>query len=123
MRSNGTIGSEHISLTPNPMAPQDYECRVPLSRGGAYETTEIPLLVAVRLTPTGLPLTRPNEDPSTDLYGDPVSSAIVDECVGHSGRQSDYHLRVLVLDCIVDFVGGVGEPDPIIGYTFDGFPS
>jgi hypothetical protein len=56
-----------------------------------------------------------------DPYGDPVYNGILDECLGHTGGQGDYHYHALLVKCLTAKSEDL-KPSPIVGYALDGFP-
>ena len=71
----------------------------------------------------GLVIYGPNEGAFPDPFGDPVYNSIVDDCMGHTGGNADYHYHALLVACILRSVTvAEDEPDPVIGFALDGFP-
>jgi len=119
--SNGIPHFTYEQTTPNPLAPQDWEWQFPRHPELADEVTAIPLLGDAGVAVNGLPFYGPNEGAFPDPYGDPIFNQIADDCQGHTAGQGDYHFHALLVDCLSS--GAVnGEPSPILGYAFDGFP-
>jgi len=121
VESNGIIGFEFVPLTPNDLAAQDHEWRVPLEPTLLDEPVDIPLLGTAGFTLSGLPFYGPNEGEFPDPYGDPVYNSIVDTCLGHTAQRGDYHYHALLVECIVG-EADAGAPSPIIAYGNDGIP-
>ncbi|HCP48405.1 MAG TPA: hypothetical protein DIU15_20375, partial [Deltaproteobacteria bacterium] len=83
--------------------------------------TEIPLLGDAGVAVNGLPFYGPNEGAFPDPYGDPIFNQLADDCQGHTAGQGDYHFHALLVECLSS--GALaGEPSPLLGYAFDGFP-
>jgi hypothetical protein len=121
VESNGIPAYEFVALTPNPLGEQDWAWHFPRYPEVAGQITEIPLLGSVGTAVNGLPFYGPNEGPFPDPFGDPVYNGIVDFCGGHTGPTEDYHYHTMLVDCLTAGVGP-DEPDPVVGYAFDGFP-
>jgi hypothetical protein len=121
VESNGIPGYEFVEITPNPLGDQDWEWHFPLHPELAANTSEIPLLNTIAIAINGLPIFGPNEAEFPDPYGDPVYNQIVDFCLGHTAQMGVYHYHALLVECLTADTPA-GEPDPVIGYAFDGFP-
>ena len=121
VEANGIIGYEFVAMTPNDLAPQDWEYHIPLEPEWLDEPVDIALLGEVAVAINGVPIYGPNEGEFPDPYGDPVYNGIMDFCMGHTAQRGDYHYHALLVDCLTDATPA-GEPDPIIGYSFDGYP-
>lgn len=118
--SNGMISYEFEPMTPNALAEQDWEWRVPLQPELAEETTTMAgRLGTIGFSVTGLPIYGAMEGamPEAEAYGDPIYNGIVDDCQGHTGPASEYHLHAIEDTSACGF-----EPSPIVGYALDGFP-
>lgn len=121
VEANGIPGYEFQELTPNGLAAQDYEWHIPLEPTELATPESIPLLGAAGIAINGLPIYGPNEGPFPDPYGDPVYNGIMDFCMGHTGGAADYHYHALLVECLTA-LADEAEPDPVIGYSFDGYP-
>ena len=121
VRSNGLPHYEFVQITPNPLKEQDYEFRLPAAPMLAAGPTPIPLLGGIGFAVNGVLLFGPNEGPvpEAEQFGDPVFNAILDACMGHTALS--YHYHALVQACLSENVLE-GEPSPILGFGFDGFP-
>ncbi|MFT6399123.1 MAG: hypothetical protein ACJAYU_003887 [Bradymonadia bacterium] len=120
VEANGIIAYEFVSMTPNALAAQDYEWHIPLEPVWMDDAEDIALLGEVGIAINGLPIYGPNEGEFPDPYGDPVYNGIMDVCQGHTAQRGDYHYHALIVDCLTASTPN-GEPDPIIGYSFDGY--
>lgn len=121
VESNGIIDYEFVAMTPNDLAAQDYLWEIPLTPTWLDEPQDIPLLGTAAVAINGLPIYGPNEGEFPDPFGDPVYNSIVDECLGHTAQQGDYHYHALLVDCLTTD-NAAGQPSPIIAYSFDGYP-
>ena len=121
VEANGIIGYEFVAMTPNALATQDYEWHIPLEPVWMDEPVDIALLGEVAIAINGIPIYGPNEGEFPDPYGDPVHNGIMDFCQGHTAQRGDYHYHALVVDCLTAATPD-GDPDPIIGFSFDGYP-
>ena len=121
VESNGIPGYEFVEVTPNPLDDQDWEWHFPRNPEVAAQTSEIPLLNGIGIAINGLPIFGPNEGMFPDPYGDPVYNGIMDFCMGHTAQMGVYHYHALLVECLTAATPD-GEPDPVIGYSFDGFP-
>ncbi len=121
VESNGIPHFAFVQTTPNQLAPQDWAWDFPRYPQVADDITEIPLLGDAGVAVNGLPFYGPNEGAFPDPFGDPIYNAITDSCLGHTANRGDYHFHALLVECLSsgDFAG---EPSPIVGYAFDGFP-
>jgi len=120
VESNGMISYEFDPQTPNALAEQTWTWSVPLAPEVADEPTSIAgQLGTVAFTVTGLPIYGAMEGPMPEdqAFGDPVYNGIVDDCLGHTGPASEYHLHAIEDASSCGF-----EPSPIVGYALDGFP-
>ncbi len=115
--SNGIPGFAYVQATPNDLEAIDWEWRVTRSPQLTGTTSDIPELGLAGFTVSGLPIYGPNEGPPT--YGDPVYDAILDDCLGHTAPEGDYHFHALVTACIL---GTTDQVQPVLGYAMDGFP-
>lgn len=118
--SNGMISYEFEAMTPNALAEQDWEWRVPLEPEVSDEATAVAgRLGTIGFSVTGLPIYGAMEGamPEAEAYGDPIYNGIVDDCQGHTGPASEYHLHAIEDSSSCGF-----EPSPIVGYALDGFP-
>lgn len=121
--SNGIPEYEFVPLTPNGLAAQDWEWTITRTPEVAAAPTDIPLLGTAGFAVNGLVIYGPNEGAFPDPYGDPVYNAIIDDCMGHTGGNADYHYHALLVECILQRVTvAETEPDPVIGFALDGFP-
>ena len=120
VEANGIPAYEFVEMTPNPLTEQDWAWHFPRYPEVAAAPSTIPLLGAAGIAVNGLPIYGPNEAQFPDPYGDPVYNQIVDFCKGHTGGQGDYHYHALLVACLTGDTPA-GEPDPVIGYSFDGF--
>jgi hypothetical protein len=121
VEANGIPGYEFVAITPNPLEEQDWQWHFPLHPEQAAQTSEIPLLNSIGIAINGLPIFGPNEAAMPDPYGDPVYNQIVDYCLGHTAPMGVYHYHALLVECLTADTPA-GEPDPVIAYSFDGFP-
>lgn len=121
VESNGIPGYEFVEVTPNPLGDQDWQWHIPRYPKVAAQTTGIPLLNAVAIAVNGLPIFGPNEGMFPDPYGDPVYNGLMDFCMGHTAQMGVYHYHALLVECLTAATPD-DEPDPVIGYSFDGFP-
>ncbi len=121
VRSNGIPHYEFVQVTPNPLLEQDNEYRVPAKPALAGGKTPIPLLGTIGFAVNGMAIFGPNEGPvpAEEQFGDPIFNAIMDACMGHTAQE--YHYHALVQKCLSAGVKA-GEPSPILGFGFDGFP-
>ncbi len=121
VRSNGIPHYEFVQVTPNPLLEQDYEFRLPASPELAAKPTPIPLLGSAGIAVNGLVFFGPNEGPVPveEQFGDPIFNSIMDTCMGHTALE--YHYHAMVQRCLSEGVAD-GEPSPIIGFGYDGFP-
>ncbi|MEM7245048.1 MAG: YHYH protein [Acidobacteriota bacterium] len=119
--SNGIPSYEFVLITRNDLEAQNYDWRFPLNPVLPAEAEDIPLLGTMGIAINGLPLFGPNEAEVPDPYGDPVYNGIMDSCLGHTAQRGTYHYHALLVDCLTS-ADVDGEPSPIIGYAFDGFP-
>jgi hypothetical protein len=120
--SNGIPWYEFVALTPNELAAQSLEARIPLEPVAAAEPITLNLLGGVGFALVGLPVNSPNEAAVPEPYGDPVYNEIVDACYGHTGPNGDYHLHAMDVLCSTMVAPVSGAPSPIIGFALDGFP-
>ena len=118
IESNGIIGYEFVSITPNGLQAQNHNWEIPLNPQIAAETTDIPLLGTVAVSVNGIPIYGPNEAANLG-WGDPILDEILDYRNGHTGGQSDYHYHGRP-DCL--FADWEGNTTLIMGYSLDGFP-
>jgi hypothetical protein len=120
VRGNGIPHYEFVQVTPNPLKEQDYEFRVPLKPKRAAQPTPIPLLGSAGFAINGLVFYGPNEGPVpvAEQFGDPIFNSIMDACMGHTALE--YHYHAMVQSCLSAVKEG--EPSPILGFAFDGFP-
>ncbi len=118
VQSNGIPTFEFVQITPNDLQAQNYTWIIPTTPVEASQPSDIPLLGAIGITVTGLPLFGPNEAPRDD-YGDPYLDGILDYCSGHTAQQGMYHFHARP-DCL--FTNIDGNPWLVIGYAFDGYP-
>jgi len=123
VRSNGVPGFAFQPVTPGPLVPQRWRFSVPLSPALPAVHRPLPRLGPVGFTVTGLPLFGPNQadEPEDQAFGDPIENGIVDACLGNTGPAGDYHLHGLAPACVAA-EGKPGQPSPLLGYAFDGFP-
>ncbi len=121
VRSNGIPHYEFVQITPNPLKEQDYEFRIPAKPALASEPTPISLLGSIGLAVNGVVIYGPNEGPvpEEEQFGDPIFNSILDTCMGHTAME--YHYHALVQKCLSAGIRD-GEPSPILGFGFDGFP-
>ena len=123
VESNGMPHYEYISVSPNPLSVQNWEYHIPLEPIEAAAPTAIPLLGDVGVIINGMPIYGPNEAaiPPDLAWGDPVYNGLMDDCLGHTGGDNDYHYHALLVEC---FFGDApsDEPSPILGFAFDGYP-
>lgn len=119
--SNDIPHFEFVAITPNGLSEQDDFYEIPLEGVLASSPQDIAFLGEVAVTVTGLRIYGPNEGPEPDAYGDPVYNDIVDRCLGHTAQVGDYHNHALLVECLVQGVTD-DEPDPVIAWSFDGFP-
>jgi len=118
--SNGMPGYTFVEMTPNGLAAQEYEWRVPLRPEVAAERTSIVnVLGTLGFTTTGLPIYGPTEgpQPEREAFGDPVYNGLLDDCGGHTGFDADYHNHALRSDAACNL-----DSSYILGYALDGFP-
>ena len=118
VQSNGIPDFPFESITPNELQAQDWEWRVTRSPKLTGTTSELPELGLAAFSVNGLPIYGPNEGPPT--YGDPLYDNIVDDCLGHTAPQGDYHFHALVAECVLG--GEAASPGQVLGYAMDGFP-
>lgn len=118
VESNGIPNFEFVQITPNDLQAQNYTWIIPNTPVEASQPSDIPLLGAIGITVTGLPLFGPNEAPRDD-YGDPYLDGILDYCNGHTAQQGMYHFHARP-DCLFSNIDG--NPWLVIGYAFDGYP-
>lgn len=123
IRSNGIPTFEFVPITPNDLAAQTYELRMPRNPAAAAAPTDVPLLGAAAVTVTGLPIFGPTENPMDgyrDPYLDDMLRNLLDECNGHTAPRGVYHFHARPT-CLVTALGGesVGL---VIGFAFDGYP-
>jgi hypothetical protein len=121
VESNGLPHYRFVAVTPNPLAAQDYEWRLPRHPAAAAEISPIALLGVVGVAINGIPLYGPNEGERPHPYGDPIANAIMDACLGHTAQRGDYHYHSLLQAC---FFPDRAEDaaSPILGFALDGFP-
>lgn len=120
VRSNDMISYPFVKVTPNSLAAQDMTWRVPLNPAVAANPTSIVnRLGTLGFSVTGLAIYGPTEGPvpATEAFGDPVANGILDQCKGHTGPRSEYHLHAVEATTYCGF-----GPSPIVGYALDGFP-
>jgi len=135
VQSNGIPTYTYQALTPNGLQAKSYTFTFPRYPAVAASTTPVYLLGNVGVTVAGMPLYAVNEgpQPSSDAYGDPIAAAILDQCGSHSAQQGTFHNHKLIVKCLIqsevsssqpwdDPDPSPGDPSPIIGYAFDGFP-
>lgn len=121
VKSNGIPGYRYVQQTPNPLKAQSWAWRFPRNPVEAAKPSTIPLLGPVGVAVNGLPIYGPNEGTMPHPYGDPVYNKMMDYCMGHTAQAGDYHYHALLVKCLIkDAVDG--QPSPIVGYGFDGFP-
>ena len=121
VRSNGLPHYEFVQVTPRPLTAQDHAFRIPRTPNLADEPTSIPFLGPAGFAVNGVSFFGPNEGPvpAVERYGDPIYNSIMDECLGHTANE--YHYHAFHQPCLTDGVKE-GQPSPILGYAFDGFP-
>ncbi|MBM4359718.1 MAG: YHYH protein [Deltaproteobacteria bacterium] len=119
--SNGIPHYEFVATTPNDLKEQAFTWTFPRAPKVAATTTEVPLLGTAGMAVNGMPIYGPNEAQMPDPYGDPVYNGIIDDCLGHTGGQGDYHYHALLVKCLTAKSEDV-KPSPIVGYALDGFP-
>ena len=119
VQANGVPHYEYVDMTPNGLQAKDHEWSVTLDPALTGDQEDVPLLGVIAFTLTGLPIYGPNEGAFPDPYGDPVYNAIVDDCLGHTAQQGEYHDHALVTACVVEEWSS--GPSPIIAYALDGF--
>lgn len=117
--SNGMPGYTYVPQTPNALETQDWSWHVPLRPEVASETTAISQWFGtVGFTVSGLPIYAAMEGPmpADEAFGDPIHNGIVDDCGGHTGPASEYHLHAIeeTTACNLD--------DEVVGYAIDGIP-
>lgn len=117
--SNGMIGYEFVSKTPNGLRAQDYTWKITTAPLVADNITAIDsMLGTVAFTVTGVPIYGPMEGPvpPDQAFGDPVYNNLLDTCGGHTGYNADYHYHTIIPEaaCLLD--------ETIVGYALDGFP-
>ena len=117
--SNGMIGYEFVSMTPNGLRAQDFTWEVTTAPRLANTTTSIDsMLGTVAFTVTGVPIYGPMEGPvpTDQAFGDPVYNNLLDTCGGHTGYNADYHYHTIIAEaaCLLE--------ETIVGYALDGFP-
>ena len=68
----------------------------------------------------------PQRGPVSGSLGGPVYNDLLDECLGHTGGQGDYHYHAMFVRCLsaigLEGVEDRSVPSPILGYALDGFP-
>ncbi|MEM7247273.1 MAG: YHYH protein [Acidobacteriota bacterium] len=121
VESNGIPSYPFVQITPHDLVAQDHVWRIPLEPEVRMEPEPVPLLGAIAIATNGSPIFGPNEGPMPDPYGDPVYNGIMDTCQGHTARGGVYHYHALLVSCLTA-ADPPGEPSPIIGYAFDGYP-
>ena len=121
VRSNGIPHYEFVQVTPNPLREQDNEYRLPANPRVADAPIPIGLLGTIGVAVNGIAIFGPNEGPvpAEEQFGDPVYNSIMDACMGHTANE--YHYHALVQRCL-SFGVKDGDPSPVIGFGFDGFP-
>ncbi len=121
--SNGIPGFEFQAITPAGLAAQNFTFTVPVDPTMPATASNIPMLGTVAFTVTGLPIYGPNEaaQPANQAFGDPIYNGIMDFCLGHTGRNADYHFHALLAECIGGQIPD-GEASPLLGYALDGHP-
>lgn len=121
VESNGIPHYTFVQTTPNELYEQNYHWKIPLQPQIASQVSDIPLLGVVGFAVNGLPIYGPNEGPRPDPFGDPVYNELLDDCLGHTAQNGDYHYHAFTLSCLSLAVGNYKE-SPILGYALDGFP-
>jgi hypothetical protein len=123
--SNGIPNYKFVQITPNPLRAQTLTYQITLNPEIASQPTSAAILGPVGVAVNGLPINGPMEatQPASEAYGDPVSNAILDSCMGHTSP-SEYHYHALVVKCLSadGKTAQAGSASPILGYALDGFP-
>ncbi|MEC8051316.1 MAG: YHYH protein [Myxococcota bacterium] len=124
--ANGLPHYSFVQTTPNALRSQNFNWVVPRFPELAMATSTIPLLGTVAFSVNGVPIYGPNEAQFPDPFGDPVYNDLLDECLGHTGGQGDYHYHAMFVRCLsaigLEGVEDRSVPSPILGYALDGFP-
>ena len=124
--ANGLPHYSFVQTTPNALRSQNFNWVVPRFPELAMDTSTIPLLGTVAFSVNGVPIYGPNEAQFPDPFGDPVYNDLLDECLGHTGGQGDYHYHAMFVRCLsaigLEGVEDRSVPSPILGYALDGFP-
>ncbi|MFZ4816744.1 MAG: YHYH protein, partial [Phototrophicaceae bacterium] len=116
IESNTIPNFEFVAMTPNALVEAQRTYEIPLTPTMADTPSDIPLLGPIGVAVNGLPINGPNE--AQDLgFGDPYTDGLLDFCGGHTSPQ-EYHLHRRP-DCLFDNIEG--NPDLIVGYSFDGY--
>ena len=118
--SNGIIHYNFVQITPNNLQAQNYNWNIPRYPIDNGQNNTIPLLGVAGIAVNGLPFFGPNEAQFPDPYGDPVYNGIMDYCMGHTANQGVYHYHAMLVECLSMSLP-INEPDPIIGYAYDGY--
>ena len=114
VRSNNMISFDFVAITPNDLAANALEVRLPLTPVAAAAPLAVQLGV-VGVSVQGVALFAAFEAPR-DGYRDPVSDGLLDACNGHTAQGGYYHHHARP-DCIVD---DPSAPDTVFGYALDG---
>ncbi|NBQ45043.1 MAG: YHYH protein [Actinobacteria bacterium] len=118
--SNNMISYPFVSKTPHQLLPQNLTVKFPRIPALASSPTKIVnRLGTLGITTSGLLVYGATEGPvpTESAYGDPYYNKMLDNCGGHAGPQSEYHLHVLITIAICNL-----KKTGIIGYAIDGFP-
>lgn len=118
--SNNMISYPFESKTPHQLLPQNLAVKFPRIPVLASSPTRIVnRLGTLGITTSGLLVYGATEGPvpTESAYGDPYYNKMLDNCGGHAGPQSEYHLHVLITIAICNL-----KKTGIIGYAIDGFP-
>lgn len=118
--TNNMISYMFVSKTPHQLSPQNLSVRFPRMPALASSPTRIVnRLGTLGITTSGLLVYGATEGPvpTESAFGDPYYNKMLDNCGGHAGPQSEYHLHVLITIAVCNL-----NKTGVIGYAIDGFP-
>ncbi|RQM26474.1 hypothetical protein B5M09_002920 [Aphanomyces astaci] len=120
---DGPLGLFPNALNSNSVLPQNYQFRIPRSPVKAGTRTPLPSGAAIGVLLNGIPLYNTIDTDGNSLL-DPriVRHLVLDKCNGYVDATGAYRYYAPP-DCLLDALNErPGDPSPLIGFAFDGFP-